>query len=167
MSQRSTELARQFEQAVAQFDKTVEGCTDAQWGAVSSAEGWTVAQLAEHVSGQFVNEMMFITAGAEGRPLPPITLEQLNEMNESRAEKNRGVTKAEVLEVLRSEAPSIADYIRALSDEQLDRTSSLAMAGGASVSTQQLLEGGVLIAHLTEHTESIRSATAPLTASRL
>lgn len=166
MSQRSNELAKQFEGAVDAFARTVEECSDAQWAAVCNAEGWTVAQTAQHVSGQFVNEMMFITAGAEGRPLPPITWPQLNSMNDTRAAEHTAVTKAAVLEELRTGAASVAAYIRALTDEQLDRTGSLLLADGATVRTQDLIEGGVLIAHVTEHLESIRGARTP-SASRV
>jgi hypothetical protein len=35
MSQRSNELARQLEQAVAEFGEAVEACSDAQWAAMS------------------------------------------------------------------------------------------------------------------------------------
>jgi uncharacterized damage-inducible protein DinB len=166
MSQRSSELARQFEQAVTEFRQTVEQCSEEQWAAVCNAEGWTVAQTAQHVSGQFVNEMMFITAGAEGKPLPGITMDQLNSMNDTRAAENSSVTKADVLKELRVGAESAAAYVRALSDEQLDRTGTLVMAGGATVTTQQLIEGGVLIAHVTEHLASIRGAKA-LSPSRM
>ena len=163
MSQRSSELARQFEQAVAEFGETVAACSPAQWAAVCDAEGWTVAQTAQHVSGQFPLEMEFITAGAEGKPLPALTWSELNSKNESRAGKHISATKADVLKELRAGAAAIAAYIRALSDEQLDRTGSLGLADGASVSTQQLLEGGVLIAHITGHLESIRGAVTPST----
>jgi hypothetical protein len=166
MSKRSTESADQFERAVADFANTVEACSDTQWTAVSDAEGWTVAQLAQHVSGQFPLEMEFITACAEGRPLPGLTWDELNGKNDGRAAKNRAVTKVDVLKELRANAANVAAYVRALSDEQLDRTGTLGLADGASVSTQQLLEGGVLIAHVTGHLESIRAATSP-TASRI
>lgn len=46
----------------------------------------------------------------------------------------------------------------ALSDEQLDRTAPLALADGAGVSAQQLIEGGVLIEHVRGHLNSIRAA---------
>ncbi|MEO6197760.1 MAG: hypothetical protein ABIP58_06585 [Dehalococcoidia bacterium] len=39
----------------------------------------------------------------------------------------------------------MAAYIRGFSDEQLDATINLPLAGGAAVATQQLIEGGVLI----------------------
>ena len=158
MSQRAAELARQFEEAVADLASTVEGCSDAQWAAGCKAEGWSVAQTAQHVSGQFPLEMEFITAGADGRPMPAYTWDDINGKNDGRAAKNGSVSKADVLKELQAGAASTAAYIRALSDEQLDRTGALPLAGGASVSTQQLIEGGVLIAHVTGHLESIRSA---------
>ena len=160
MSQRSTDLAEQFEQAVAEFRKTVEECSEAQWAAVCNAEGWTVAQTAQHVSGQFPLEMEFITAAAEAKPMPSYTWDDINGKNESRAGENSSASKADVLKELQTGAASTAAYIRALSDEQLDRTGSLGLADGASVSTQQLIEGGVLIAHVTGHLESIRGARA-------
>ena len=157
MDQRAVKLAEQFDQAVAEFAKTVEGCSDTQWAAVCNAEGWTVAQTAQHVSGQFPLEMEFINAAAEGKPLPAYTWDDINGKNDGRARKNLSVGKADVLKELRDGAASTAAYIRALSGEQLDRTGSLGLADGASVSTQQLIEGGVLIDHVNGHLQSIRS----------
>lgn len=161
MGKRTEALATQFEQAVADFARTVEGCTDAQWSAICNAEGWTVAQLAQHVAGQFPLEMTFITAAAEGKPMPQLTWDQLNEKNEGRAEKNRSATKAAVVQELRTSAASTAGYIRALADEQLDRTGPLSLADGAQLTTEQYILGPVLIAHVTGHLESIRDAIAP------
>jgi Mycothiol maleylpyruvate isomerase N-terminal domain len=157
MSQRASDLAAKFEQAVADFATTIEACSGEQWGAVCDAEGWTVAQLAQHVSGQFPLEMEFITAPAEGKPMPKYTLDDINGKNDGRALRNSSVSKADVLKELREGAASTAAYIRKLSDEQLDATGALDLAGGASVSTQQLIEGGVLIEHVTGHLVSIRS----------
>jgi hypothetical protein len=161
MSQRSTELARQFEEAVAVFSETVEECSE-RWGAVCNAEGWTIAQVAQHVAGQFPLEMEFIVAAAEARPMPSYTWDDIDSKNESRAARNRDVTPDDVLRELQTGAAMTAAYIRALSDEQLDRTGQLGLADGASVSTQQLIEGPVLIAHVTGHLESIRGATVPI-----
>lgn len=158
MGTRSDTLAGRFEDAVADFAKTVEACSDKQWTAICNAEGWTVAQTAQHVSGQFPLEMEFITAAAEGRPLPGYSWDDVNGKNDGRAAKNTNATRAQVLEELRNGGASTAAYIRALSDEQLDRTGALPLAGGAVVSTQQLIEGGVLIEHVTGHLQSIRGA---------
>ncbi len=162
MGKRATELADQFEQAVSDFAKAVESCSDAEWASICNAEGWTVAQTAQHVSGQFPLEMEFITAAAEGKPMPAYTWADINAKNDGRAAKNVGATKADVVKELRGGAASTVAYLRALTDEQLDRTGVLGLADGASVSTQQLIEGGVLIAHVTGHLESIHTAAQPV-----
>ena len=158
MSQRATELAGRLEKAVADFAAAVDGCSESQWAATCNAEGWSVAQTAQHVSGQFPLEMEFIKAAAEGTAMPSYTWDDINGKNDTRAAKNTAATKAGVVKELRESAASTAAYIRALSDEQLDRTGVLGLADGASVSAEQLITGGVLIEHVTGHLESIRNA---------
>jgi hypothetical protein len=158
MGSRSDALADKFEQAVDEFAKVIEGCSDAQWQAKCGAEGWSVASTAQHVSGQFPLEMEFITAAAEGKPLPGYSWDDINGKNDDRAAKSKAVTRSDVLGELRDGAKSTAKYIRALNDEQLDRTGTLALAGGAAVSAEQLITGGVLIEHVTGHLQSIRTA---------
>src|SRR5207244_9318904 len=114
MSTRAAELTRQFEEAVADFAATVEACSPAEWTAICSDEGWTVAQVAQHVAGQFPIEMEFVTAGAEGRPLPGYTWDQVNEKNEGRAARNAGVSKEAVLAELRENAASVSAYLSKL-----------------------------------------------------
>ena len=158
MGKRSEDLAAQFEKAVDELAKTIETCPDADWQTKQGPEGWSVATTAQHVSGQFPLEMEFITAAADGKPLPGYTWDDINGKNDSRADKNKNVSKADVLRELRDGAKSTSAYIRGLSDEQLARTGKLGLAGGADVSTEQLLLGGVLIEHVTGHTQSIRAA---------
>ena len=102
--------------------------------------------------------MEYITAAAEGREMPAYTWDDINGMNGRRAEQNSAASKADVLKELRAGAASTASYIRGLSDEQLGRAASLPLAGGASVSAQQLIEGGVLIDHVRGHLQSILAA---------
>ena len=155
MPSRAESLADKFEQAVTGFASTIERIPDDKWNAKGGPEGWTVAGVAQHVSGQFPLEMQYITAAAEAKPLPSYSWDDINGMNESRAEKNSSASKAEVLRELREGAASTASYVRGLSDEQLERTASLALAGGATVSAQQLIEGGVLIDHVLGHMKSL------------
>ena len=155
MGSRGESLADRFEQAVGEFASTIERIPDDKWSGKGGPEGWTIAGVAQHVSGQFPLEMEYITASAEGRPLPSYTWDDINAKNDGRAEKNSAASKADVLRELRDGAASTAAYLRGLSDEQLDRTGQLALAGGANVSTQQMIEGGVLIDHVVGHTKSL------------
>jgi uncharacterized damage-inducible protein DinB len=157
MPHRAEQLANDFEQAVQDFAQTIEKIPDDKWSAKGGPEGWTIAGVAQHVSGQFPLEMEYITAAAEGRPLPGYSWDDINQKNESRAQKNSAATKADVLRELREGAASTAAYVRGLSDEQLDRPEKLALAGGAEVTAQQLIEGGVLIDHVRGHLQSLQA----------
>jgi hypothetical protein len=158
MGERANKIAGQFEAAVADFAEAIKSLPDNKWSAAVTEEGWTVGQAAEHVAGQFPLEMEFITAAAEGRPLPSYNWDDINGMNDGRADRNKDATKDQVLATLEDGAASVAAYIRGLDDAQLDRTGKLALANGAEVSTQQLLEGGVLIDHVNGHLNNIRAA---------
>lgn len=158
MGTRAAALADQFEQAVAEFADTIEKLPHEKWNAARGPEGWNVAATAQHVSGQFPLEMEYITAAAEGRPMPSYSWDDINGKNDSRAAANGAVSRADVLKELKEGAASTAAYIRGLTDEQLDSTAELALANGAVVSAQQLIEGGVLIDHVRGHLNSIRAA---------
>ena len=158
MGQRSSALADQFEQAIAELTEAIEKYPDDKWTAGTGPEGWNVAAVAQHVSGQFPLEMEYLNAAAEGRPLPTYSWDDVNAKNDGRAASNANATKAEVLRELRDNAADAAAFVRGLSDEQLDRKSPLALANGAEVSLQQLIEGGILIDHARAHLASIRAA---------
>jgi hypothetical protein len=157
MGQRAEALAKDFEKAIDDLAKTVEGCSDAQWQAICGGEQWTVAATAHHVGAQFGLEMEYLTAAADGKPLPSYTWADINGINEPRAKANSACSKEVVLRQLRTEAPKVAAWLRGLTDEQLDRRSALPLADGAMVTTQQLIEGGVLIDHARAHNASIRA----------
>jgi hypothetical protein len=160
MGQRSEDLARRFEQAVAAFEQTVQACPDDKWHGPCDG-GWTVAQMADHIAGQFPLEGEFFYAAAEGRDLPGHSWDEINKKNDDRAAAAQQITKDQVLKALRDSASPISGWIRGLSDEQLDRAAPLALADGAQVTTQRLLESGALIDHVGGgHLESIKKAIA-------
>src|SRR5207247_10435317 len=101
-----------LQQGGAGCGSTSERIRDEKWSAKEGPEGWTGAGVAQHVSGQFPLEMQYITAAAEGKSLPGYSWDDINGMNESRAEKNSAASKAEVLRELREGAASTAGYVR-------------------------------------------------------
>ena len=156
MGERTTALATQFEQVVAEFAAAIEKCPDGRWTSVPTGS-WTVAATAQHVAGQFPLETEYITAAAEGLEMPAYSIDDINGMNDRRAAKELGSSKADVLKTLRDGSSSMAAYIRGLDDSQLDRKAKLPLAGGAEVTTQQLIEGGVLIDHVKSHLPTLRA----------
>ncbi len=158
MGNRSEDLASRLEQAVNEFAKEIESCSDAQWNAKGGPEGWSVAVTAQHVAGQFPLEREIIDEAVRGGTGVAYSWDDVNGKNDTRAAANENCSKSEVLALLRKDSAGMADYIRGLSDAQLDSTAPLALAGGATPSAQQLIEGGVLIEHVTGHLASIRAA---------
>ncbi len=108
MPTRAESLAEQFEQAVAEFAQTIDQIPDNKWTAKGGPEGWTIAGVAQHVSGQFPLEMEYITAAAEGRPLPGYSWDDINAKNDGRAAANSSANKADVLRELRDSSASCA-----------------------------------------------------------
>ena len=49
--------------------------------------------------------------------------------------------------------------LRGLSDEQLDRSASMSLLGGATITAEQFA-GGLLLQSVQEHVDSIRAALA-------
>jgi hypothetical protein len=157
MAGRGAALADQFENALGKLTQTVESMPDSKWQA-TCGEGWTVAATAQHVAAQFPLEKTYIAAAAEGTAPPQHSWDDINGTNESRAKDVSTISKADVLKQLRDGGATMASYVRGLSDEQLARTAPLALAGGADVSAEQLILGGVLIDHVNGHLKSIEAA---------
>ena len=157
MAGRGAALADQFEKALGDLTQTVESMPDDRWQA-TCPEGWTVAATAQHVAAQFPLEKTYISAAAEGTAPPQHSMDDINKTNESRAKDVSSVSKADVLRQLREGGATMASYVRGLSDEQLARTAPMALAGGADVSAEQLIQGGVLIDHVNGHLKSIQAA---------
>jgi hypothetical protein len=158
MGQRSTALAEDFERAMTDLEGAVERCTDAQWNAACPGEEWTVGVTAQHVVGQFPLEFEYLTPISQGKALPSYSWDDINNKNDSRAEREKAVSRADVLKLLRAERTRIGAWLRGLSDEQLDNRQALGLADGAEVSTQNLIEGGVLIDHVRGHAKNIQGA---------
>ena len=157
MASRSEALADRFDAAIDEFAGAIASCSDTQWASTGGPEGWTVAATAQHVAGQFPLEREFIEEAANGGGGLAYTWDDINGKNDARAAANMNCSRNDVLALLRDGAASMSAYIRGLSDEQLDRTAPLRLADGAQLSTQQLIEGGVLIEHVTGHLASIRA----------
>ena len=93
----------------------------------------------------------------DGKQLPNLTQETIDQGNAQHAQKHANCTKDEVLGILREKGSSVADYVAGLDDADLDRTSNFSVAGG-TISTQQFIEN-IIIHSGTEHLTNMKSAT--------
>lgn len=157
---RSDQYAQQFEAAQDEFIRLVESLTDEQWHRAGKNfpqrindedEGRPVGVIAHHVAtnGDYITER--IQTMLAGGPLAPINQRAVNAEH---ARSHAGVTKDEVLRLLRASKSRIANAVRSIPDDQLDieRTTPV-----GPMSAAQRVER-VLIGHLKMHQGSIEAA---------
>lgn len=159
-SPRAAQYAAAFEAAQAEFIRLVESLADEQWRRLGrnfpqrfndEDEQRSVGVIAHHVAINTPWIMDRIQRMLEGRPLPPADFQQLNAQH---AAEHSGVSREEVLRLLREQKGVVAEAIRAIPDDQLDQSRDTP-AGPMSVA--QRLER-VLIGHMRMHQGSIEAA---------
>ena len=154
MSTRAQALATRFEQANADVIRAVEPLSDAQWGAKTAEEGWTVGVVAHHIAQSHQGVAGLAEIVASGKPVPSITWDVIHQGNASHARDHAHCTKAETLALLRDNGAAAAKLVRGLSDQQLDRSASVI---GNTMSAGQVVEH-ILIGHPQGHLASIKAA---------
>lgn len=157
MSARAETLAKQFEAKATEMTSTLEKLSDADWKK-TTAEKWTVGVTAHHAAGAHEPIAGIVTAVANGKAMPPFTMEMLNEGNAKHAVEFANCTRAETLALHKKGVATAAAAVRALSDAQLDR-SGAPLVGVPAMTAQQMVEG-ILINHIEEHLGSIKKTVA-------
>jgi len=160
MSERAAALAAELERQVAKFERLVESLRDDQLHLegvntpenrfMDEDEHRPVNVIAYHVASFMPRHLASVRARAAGESPPPTNA---GAINAEEARERSGVTRAETLERLRTEAPAAAEFIRGLSDEQLDRTFQTPMG-------EFTIEKGlsmILIGHVGMHRRSIEA----------
>lgn len=123
----------------------------------SAGEGWPVFFAAWHIADGYRTVMGLVSLVAGGQPLPEITREMLDAGNAANLARYGGCTRDDALTALRENGAWAEAAIRPLTDEQLDRTATLALFGGATLSVTQLIEA-VLIGHTRGHLAGLSAA---------
>ena len=159
MSDRSQRLAEELKQVTDEVAAFVEAVADEAWRRACTAEQCTVAALACHIADGYGGILeSLVKPIAEGHEGPRFGQEDLAQWNAAAAEANAAQPKAVALERLRTQAPPAIAYVRALSDQQLDRSGPLPFGGDPM--TAEAVIAHVLIGHPRGHLASMQAATA-------
>lgn len=160
---RAEELAKKFEAANNELVDTIQSMHDTQWRRLASSEdSRPLGVLAHHVAVSHEGIAGLAQAAASGQPHhvlgqgPPITMDQVHAINAEHAKAQAGVTREETIVLLKSQGAAAANAVRAMSDEQLDRSYKSPVLGD-NTTTQTLVEL-VLIGHVQEHLNEIRQS---------
>ena len=155
MGEQAQVLANRFEEVNRELISAVERSTDEEWRSKCVGEGWSVGVVAHHVGMGHPRIAGLAKTVAAGQPLPPMTMEMIDQGNAQHAQEYTRCTREETLDLLRKNGATAAATVRGLNDADLRRSGTL--AGGRHMTVEQMIEG-ILIGHAKGHLASIRSA---------
>lgn len=153
MSARSEALAEKLAAANQRLLEAVEASTPAQWKARCGDGDWSQEFAAAHAAESIGSIAGMVEALANGQAMPPVSMEQIDQMNAASHAAFTGRTPAEVAAMIRESSPKAFAMVAGLSDEQLDRRVQL-LAGAPPLPVAQVIEM-ILIGHAEQHTQSI------------
>jgi hypothetical protein len=158
MIRRAESLAARIEEGAAGLATFAEGLSDAEWGTPTSpTDRRTVGQIVNHVALVYPVEVDLARAIASGNAVTDVTWQVVAELNAGHAREHAQVTKAEALELLRTNSREAADSVRAFKDEELDRAAPFSLSFGAPVTAQFVVEDHA-VRHSWHHLARIRTA---------
>ena len=156
MSQRANDLKEKFQAFHKEFISFIESCSDEDWKKMCEWEEWSVGATAHHVGALHYGVIELAGKIVNGEKLPPLTEQQIIEMDNQAARENANITKEEVLAITKKNGDALAKFAGGLGDEELDRTGYLELMK-SDVSTQQFLEG-VIVQSGGEHLANMKKA---------
>jgi hypothetical protein len=149
VSERAAHLAIRFADINQELDAFAEQCSADEWRRVTAAEQWPVGVVLRHIARSFAVYPSFIERVVRGQPMPALyNWEDIHRSNAEQAKEWADSPKEETLALLRQHGDELANCVRLLSDEQLDRTAISPLTGEA-LSTEAFAEG--MLAHARIH----------------
>lgn len=151
---RQDDAAKDLEEAAANVSQFIEACPDAVWHRRVDAEGRTVAAIAYHCALGNDVALGWICQMMARRPVYE-TGDAHDAFNVVEAVRTAGATKVEVSEALRRTTERTADFLRKLTDEELERGAMLGVAGRETTVGRFIPNFG---RHMRVHLESLELA---------
>jgi DinB superfamily len=157
MSDRIENLAKKVEQANNDLLSAVEGVNDEQWRERCADGDWTKGFAGYHAAASIGGITGMLQGLVNGVKLPPMTMADIDQQNAGQLKEHEGCTKQETLEMLRTNSPASMQFVRGLSDADLDRKVSL-LTDVPEMTIERVAEM-LLVGHPTGHAQSITNAS--------
>jgi hypothetical protein len=157
MSKRSYELARRLELGALALEAFAGSLTDLEWQSRVPGDGRKIGVVVHHVASVYPIEIELAQTLAKGLPIEGVTPDVINQMNAVHAKKFNSVTKAETIELLRTNSAAAAAAIREFTDEQLDAAAPVSLNANAPLTCQFMVEDHA-VRHSYHHLARIRAA---------
>ena len=132
----------------------IETCSDEEWGRVTESEGWRVGVVAHHIAWGHEVAAGWIRTIRGGDDVPG-SPEMHDAGNQAKAAEVAAITREDVVELANRNVAALAELLRSLDEEDLNKTGKFGPAGGREMSVDRLAGAR---GHLDGHLVSIRSA---------
>ncbi|MCB9157033.1 MAG: DinB family protein [Caldilineaceae bacterium] len=119
------ELITKFESLSQEMQTFVQDCAPAEWGKITTGEQWPIGVAARHIAGGHWGLIGLIKLIVDGEPLPELTFDAVHQGNAQHAADYADCTKAEVLELLQTNAAAAISYLQERNEEEMARTAYL------------------------------------------
>lgn len=157
MNSKAKVLIERINTVNAEVIRVAEGCSDRQWQMpVVEGDGRPVGVVFHHIAIAYPFTVNWVQMIANGEMPPPMTMEELNELNVQHAEEHANTPRAKTVAYLRQVTTETAAKLETFSDEQLDCVAPIVMAGGKEYSAEWLMEA-FCIDHAESHLTAIRA----------
>ena len=150
-------IIAQFKSLNEEMMVAINACTTEQWQTVVPEEDRAASVMFHHIVSAYPYAAGWAIELATKAELPPITMENIHEINKKHADQFSQVTKEEVLRTQRENVALVIKQIRILSDRQMDITAPFSLMGGQPVNVHGLLSF-LLIDHGAAHFAALKTA---------
>ena len=157
MSNRADQLAQRVAEGAQHLIDFASGLTDEQWHTRCGGENRTVGTLVHHVGTMYPIEADVVNTLAANGSAPGVTWDVVDSINSDHASTNGAASKQAAIDLIRTNSVVAVDAVRALTDEQLDRTAPNDLHWLAPMTVQFFVEQHP-IAHPYIHLQSIKAA---------
>lgn len=125
MSDRAKNLSERFKAMNDDIIAFIQTCGDEKWTRICKPEDWSIGVTARHIAADHYAIVDLAKKVMQGRPLPPLTMEELTAMANRHAAQYADCTRSEVLALLIENGQMAADFIGGLTDENLEEVGEL------------------------------------------
>lgn len=157
VSRRARALADTLEEGARALASCAATMTADEWRTPLPHDGRTLGVVIHHVASIYPLEVELAEQIAAGMPIEGVSWADVHVINARHAATHAEVTKDETLRLLAQNSRDAAEAIRALTDEQLDATTTNSLYGGAPLTCQFMLEDHA-VRHAYHHLARIRVA---------
>jgi hypothetical protein len=149
-------LLRQFNELHEELLAFVQACTATSWRKITVAEGWPVGVTARHIGVAHYPVIEWVQMIVQGNPLPPVTMNTIDQLNAQHAEAQRDCTQPEVVALLQRNHAKVIAYLQTIEDADLERHGYLKLFD-ADVSAAQLF-AAILLNSVAKHLDSMEKS---------